>query len=129
MDKMHPVGTVPTNKMHSVGTVPTDKMHPVGTQIFSSYIIFSLNLDCIAKINDRSWHLFFDLSLLSLISLLLPTLMALPLPTSPFSTLPLPTPPNPSLNYHNESNCIIQDQNRSPASTNHSSYYFLLVCS
>ena len=98
-DKMHPVGTVPTNKMHPVGkvatvkmhpvgTVPTDKMHPVGTQIFSSSIIFSLNLDCIAKINDRSWHLFFYLSLLSLISLLLPTLLALPLPTSPFSTLP-----------------------------------------
>ena len=83
-----PIGRIPTVKIDPVGTVPTDKMHPVGTQIFSSYFIFSLNLDCIAKINDRSWHLFFDLSVLSLISLLLPTLLVLPLPTSPFYTLP-----------------------------------------
>ena len=51
-DEMRLVGTVPTNKMHPVGTVPTDKMHPVGTIIFSESIILSLNLDCIAKIND-----------------------------------------------------------------------------
>ena len=54
-----------------------------------------------------------------------PTLLALPLPTSPYSTVPQPTPPNPSLNYHyqNESNCIIQDYIRSPASKNQSSYF------
>ena len=56
--KMHPVGTVPTVKMHPVGTVPTDKMHPVGTLIFSSSLFLSLNLDCKAKINERSWHPF-----------------------------------------------------------------------
>ena len=54
-----------------------------------------------------------------------PTVLALPLPTSPYSTLPQPTPPNTSLNYHyqNQSHCIIQDYIRSPASMNQSSYF------
>ena len=57
---MHNVGTVPTYKMHNVGTVPTFKMHNIGTPNF--YYFFSLNLDCMAKINDRSLRPFFYLS-------------------------------------------------------------------
>ena len=54
-----------------------------------------------------------------------PTMLALPLPTTSYSTLPQLTPPNTSLNYHyqNQSHCIIQDYIRSPASMNQSSYF------
>ena len=67
MFKMHNIGTVPTYKMHNVGTVPTFKMHNIGTPKFLNF--FSLNLDCMAKINDRSLRPFFNLSPLSIISL------------------------------------------------------------
>ena len=51
----------------------------------------------------------FYLSFISIISILFQTLLALLLPTSPYSTLLLLTLPNPSLNYlyKNQSNCII----------------------
>ena len=57
---MHNVGTVPTFKMHNIGTVPTFKMHNVGTPNF--YNFFSLNWNCMAKINDRLLRPFFYLS-------------------------------------------------------------------
>ena len=52
--EMHPEGTVPPVKMHPGGTVPPFKMHLRGTLDFLRYIFLNLNLDCIAKINDRS---------------------------------------------------------------------------
>ena len=55
---MHNVGTVPTYKMHNVGTVPTFKMHNIGTYI--SFFFWSLNLDCMAEINDRSLRPFLE---------------------------------------------------------------------
>ena len=69
MDKMHPIGTVsmnkrhpertvPTDNMHPAGTVPTNKMHLVAILIFVQSIFMSLNLDCISKINERSYNLF-----------------------------------------------------------------------
>ena len=56
MFKMHNIGTVPTYKMHNIGTVPMFKMHNIGTP---KLFLLSLNLDCMAKINDRSLRPFF----------------------------------------------------------------------
>ena len=75
------------------------------------------------KINDQAPFLTCIYSCLRTTTL--PNMLALLLPTSPYSTLPQPTPPNTSLNYHyqNQSHCIIQDYIRSPASMNQSSYF------